>query len=101
MMRKHQLPFFVVIAAFVGSHAPAAFAVSRCGVGRLRDGTLTVRSAGVSGSLRWGGQLGEETHAFDNAATCLSGTRARLRARRAGDARARDPAGDVHDGPGG
>ena len=74
MKRTRQLRLFIVMAALVGGHAEMAFAVSRCGVGRLRDGTLTVRATGVTGTLRWGGQLGEETQAFYNAATCLSGT---------------------------
>src|SRR5579862_2790020 len=76
MRRTRPLRLVILMAALVGGHVEGAFAVSHCGVGRLRDGTLSVRANGVTGTLRWGGQLGEETQAFYNAATCLSGSNA-------------------------
>lgn len=36
-----------------------------------RDGTILVSASGISGALTWGAAAGQESEAFDNAATCI------------------------------
>ena len=54
-----------------------ANAVSHCRVRQLRDGTISVSASSITGTVLWGGQLGQETNAFSNAATCVAGGKAR------------------------
>jgi hypothetical protein len=56
--------------------APSAGAVEKCkAVADKKTGVIKVDAAGVVGPAAWGGDPGEATNAFFNAATCLKGTK--------------------------
>ena len=67
----------VAVAAMAVVPSPGR-AIGKCKVKvDRRDGAILVSAGGVSGALLWGSSAGQETNAFANAATCVSGDTAR------------------------
>ncbi len=69
----------IAAAALLGGRGAApAHAVSSCKAKVYKkDGTIRVSGKGIVGALRWGDESGQETNAFDNQATCISGADAK------------------------
>jgi hypothetical protein len=69
------LAWLLVSVASLPLAAPVR-AADHCRVGVAADGAIRVRARNVVGALHWGGELGQETNAFFNAATCVVGSSA-------------------------
>jgi hypothetical protein len=54
-----------------------ARAVTQCKATSLRDRTIVFSARGIIGTPRWGIRYGTESSPFENAATCLTGDRAK------------------------
>jgi hypothetical protein len=77
MRNRSRALVLITASVFLFAGVFRAEAVTRCGTRLMKDGSITVRAAGLTGTPLWGGQLGQEGNSFDNAATCVAGTRAR------------------------
>lgn len=73
------MQYVLVAAALAAVAMPGAgHAVTKCKVKVDRhDGAILVSASGVSGTLLWGDTAGQETNAFANAGTCVSGDTAK------------------------
>ena len=73
--------FHATIAVFAVSSgllaASPASAITKCKAKVLTDGTIGISGRDIVGTPVWGIRYGEETSAFDNAATCVADGRAK------------------------
>jgi hypothetical protein len=77
-MRSLRLLGLLAAPLAVLALSEGAAAVDKCkAVAQKKNGVILVDAAGLAGPAAWGGEPGEATNVFFNAATCLKGTKAK------------------------